>query len=344
MEADGMPAKLLRLIKGYYRSTRARVRAYSEESEMFEVKTGVHQGCALSPTLFNYTIEYILGKALRDYAGVAVGRNVRVSFFLYVVVVVVVSLSLSLFQIFSFSFAFFLFLELVLSLSLSLSLHLFSPPSYSSTFRHFDPFKPFSLSSILYFFPSLPSLPSLFLDLSFFLHIFYTVHSFSPPLSFVLPFSLFLLYPLFFSFQSSLPTLYISLAFSLLFSFFFSSLTLRQLFFLQFSDVGFLLSTGACRLYSDIVKGQTESFTRKSTQEMWERSKALAAGWRQNLYTFVCMRAKHFHWHNQCNSMFATCNGLFLSGTYIGIAISVMLTGGRSITLGATDKAYFSLG
>lgn len=79
MEADGIPAKLLRLIKGYYRSTRARVHAYGEESGTFEVKTGVRQGRALSPTLFNYTIDYILSRALRDYAGVAVGRNVRVS-------------------------------------------------------------------------------------------------------------------------------------------------------------------------------------------------------------------------------------------------------------------------
>ncbi|CAE1284126.1 unnamed protein product [Acanthosepion pharaonis] len=34
MEANGMPAKLLRLIKGYYRSTRARVRAYGEDETL----------------------------------------------------------------------------------------------------------------------------------------------------------------------------------------------------------------------------------------------------------------------------------------------------------------------
>ena len=74
-----MPEKLLRLIKGYYQSTRTRVRAYGEETETFEVKTGVQQGCALTSTLFNYTIDYILDRARQDYAGVEVGRNVRVS-------------------------------------------------------------------------------------------------------------------------------------------------------------------------------------------------------------------------------------------------------------------------
>ena len=77
--ADGMPEKLIHLIKGYYQSTRAFVRAYGEESETFEVNTGVRHGCALSPTLFNHAIDYILKRALRDYAGVEVGRNFRVS-------------------------------------------------------------------------------------------------------------------------------------------------------------------------------------------------------------------------------------------------------------------------
>ena len=57
----------------------ARVCAYGEESETFEVKIDVRQGCALSPTLFNYAIDYILNRALQDYAGVEVGWNVRVS-------------------------------------------------------------------------------------------------------------------------------------------------------------------------------------------------------------------------------------------------------------------------
>ena len=76
VKTNGMPEKLIRLIKGYYQSTQTRVRAYGET---FEVKTGVRQGWALSPTLFNYAIDYILDRALRDYTRVEVGWNVRVS-------------------------------------------------------------------------------------------------------------------------------------------------------------------------------------------------------------------------------------------------------------------------
>ncbi len=45
----------------------------------FEIRSGVRQGCALSPTLFHYIIDWILGQALQDYPGVQVGANVHVS-------------------------------------------------------------------------------------------------------------------------------------------------------------------------------------------------------------------------------------------------------------------------
>ena len=51
----------------------------SFNSEMFEAKTGVQQGCSLSPTFFKYAIDCILNRAPPDYAGVEVGRSVRVS-------------------------------------------------------------------------------------------------------------------------------------------------------------------------------------------------------------------------------------------------------------------------
>ncbi len=45
----------------------------------FEIRSGVRQECALSPTLFNYIIDWILGQGLQDYTGVQVGANVHVS-------------------------------------------------------------------------------------------------------------------------------------------------------------------------------------------------------------------------------------------------------------------------
>ncbi len=42
----------------------------------FEIRPGVQQGYALSPTLFDCIIDWIHGQALHDYPGVQVGANV----------------------------------------------------------------------------------------------------------------------------------------------------------------------------------------------------------------------------------------------------------------------------
>ncbi len=75
MAADGIPPKLLRLIKTYYSSTKMKVRVSGSDSMHFEIRSGVRQGCALSPTLFNYILDLILGQALQDYPGVQVGAT-----------------------------------------------------------------------------------------------------------------------------------------------------------------------------------------------------------------------------------------------------------------------------
>ncbi len=54
LAADGMPPTLLRLTKAYYSSTKMKVRASGSDSMPFEIRSGVRQGCALSPSLFKY--------------------------------------------------------------------------------------------------------------------------------------------------------------------------------------------------------------------------------------------------------------------------------------------------
>ncbi|XP_029655173.1 uncharacterized protein LOC115228842, partial [Octopus sinensis] len=78
MQADGIPPKLLNLITAYYCSTRSRVCVYGEVSEPFEIGSGVRQGCVLSPTLSNYSIDWITTNALRAFPGITVGHNFSV--------------------------------------------------------------------------------------------------------------------------------------------------------------------------------------------------------------------------------------------------------------------------
>ncbi|BHF72286.1 hypothetical protein SprV_0401535000 [Sparganum proliferum] len=70
MALDGVPAKIIAMIKAYYRSTTARVLVRNNLSQPFGIRSGVRQGCILSPILFNYTIDWILGRALRESDGV----------------------------------------------------------------------------------------------------------------------------------------------------------------------------------------------------------------------------------------------------------------------------------
>lgn len=56
----GVPQKLTNLIKEMYDGTTARVIHAGELSEPFEIKTGVRQGCLLSPFLFLLAVDHIL--------------------------------------------------------------------------------------------------------------------------------------------------------------------------------------------------------------------------------------------------------------------------------------------
>ena len=72
MEADGIPTKLLDLIELYYKDTKALVRTPEGDSTIFNIHSGVRQGCPLSPVLFNYVIgklqwrQYDCAKSITD--------------------------------------------------------------------------------------------------------------------------------------------------------------------------------------------------------------------------------------------------------------------------------------
>ncbi|BHF75173.1 hypothetical protein SprV_0501826800 [Sparganum proliferum] len=70
MALDGVPTKIFAMVKAYYRSTTARVLVCNNPSQPFGIRSDVRQGCILSPILFNYDIDWILGRTLREGDGV----------------------------------------------------------------------------------------------------------------------------------------------------------------------------------------------------------------------------------------------------------------------------------
>ena len=75
MLADGVPLKLVNLVRAYYSLVKARVRVYGEETPEFLVETGVKQGCPLSPVLFNFVIDWVLERSIGDHPGVQLTSN-----------------------------------------------------------------------------------------------------------------------------------------------------------------------------------------------------------------------------------------------------------------------------
>nr|VZI37019.1 unnamed protein product [Spirometra erinaceieuropaei] len=70
MALDGVPAKVIAIIKTCYRSTTARVLARNNLPQSSGIRSGIRQGCILSPILFNYVIGWILVRALHESDGV----------------------------------------------------------------------------------------------------------------------------------------------------------------------------------------------------------------------------------------------------------------------------------
>nr|VZI36913.1 unnamed protein product [Spirometra erinaceieuropaei] len=77
MALDGVQLKIIAMIKAYYHSAIASVQVCNNLSQPFGIRSGVRRRCILSSILFNYDIDRILGRALResDDVGFAPGQR-----------------------------------------------------------------------------------------------------------------------------------------------------------------------------------------------------------------------------------------------------------------------------
>ena len=76
----GIPDHLTRLLRNLYAGQEATVRTGRGTTDWFQIGKGVHQGCILSPCLFNLYAEYIMRNTGLDEAQARIkiaGRNIN---------------------------------------------------------------------------------------------------------------------------------------------------------------------------------------------------------------------------------------------------------------------------
>ena len=73
----GIPEHLTCLLRNLYAGQEATVRTGHGRTDWFQIGKGVHQGCILSPCLFNFYAEYIIRNAeLKEaQAGIKIARR-----------------------------------------------------------------------------------------------------------------------------------------------------------------------------------------------------------------------------------------------------------------------------
>ena len=76
-ERDGIPDHLTCLLRNLYAGQEATVRTGHGTTDWFQTGKGVHQGCILSPCLFNLYTEYIMRNAGLEetQAGIKIARR-----------------------------------------------------------------------------------------------------------------------------------------------------------------------------------------------------------------------------------------------------------------------------
>ena len=76
----GLPDLLTCLLRNLYAGQEAKVRIKHGTTDWFQIGKGIHQGCILSPCLFNLYAEYIMRNAELDEAQAGIktsGRNIN---------------------------------------------------------------------------------------------------------------------------------------------------------------------------------------------------------------------------------------------------------------------------
>ena len=76
----GIPDHIICLLKNLYTGQEATVRTGYGKTDWLQIGKEVHQGCILSPCLFNLYAEYIMGNAKLDEARAGIkiaGRNIN---------------------------------------------------------------------------------------------------------------------------------------------------------------------------------------------------------------------------------------------------------------------------
>ena len=80
LQEIGIPDHLTCLLRSLYAAQEATVRTGHGTMDWFKIGKGVHQGCILSPCLFNFYAEYVMRNAGLDetQAGIKIdGRNIN---------------------------------------------------------------------------------------------------------------------------------------------------------------------------------------------------------------------------------------------------------------------------
>ena len=80
LQEMGIPDHLISLLRNLYAGQEATVRTGHRTTDWFQIRKGVHQGCILSPYLFNLYKEYIIQNARLDEAQAGfkiAGKNIN---------------------------------------------------------------------------------------------------------------------------------------------------------------------------------------------------------------------------------------------------------------------------